>query len=189
MVEIEEEISKRISDKLKNGGRAVVAIDGCCAAGKTTLADALSLRFCAPVVRMDDFFLRPIQRTAARYSEPGGNIDYERFCDEVLPKLKLGVPFRYRKFDCSKMALCGEVEICASNVVIVDGTYSCHEKFVGAYDLTVFLDIDKDVQRRRIIERDKDKAAAFFDKWIPLERAYFSAQRVAEKCDLVFKIK
>ena len=53
---------------------AVIAIEGRCGSGKTTLADILSELFEATVIHMDDFFLPPSLRTAQRLNEAGGNI-------------------------------------------------------------------------------------------------------------------
>ena len=50
----------------ENGAPRIVALDGRCAAGKTTLAARLQQRSGCNVVHMDDFFLRPAQRTKAR---------------------------------------------------------------------------------------------------------------------------
>ena len=57
----------------------IVALDGRCASGKTTLAALLQQQTGCSVVHMDHFFLRPEQRTRERLEQPGGNVDYERF--------------------------------------------------------------------------------------------------------------
>ena len=44
----------------------MIAIDGRCAAGKTTLADRLKEEFDCSVIHMDHFFLQPKQRTKQR---------------------------------------------------------------------------------------------------------------------------
>ena len=49
---------------------------------------------------MDDFFLRPEQRTAQRLAQSGGNVDWERFQAEVLIPLRQGISFSYRPYDC-----------------------------------------------------------------------------------------
>ena len=49
-------------------GRVIVALDGRCASGKTTLAAELAKRYGWSVVHMDHFFLRPEQRTLERYA-------------------------------------------------------------------------------------------------------------------------
>ncbi|MBR2727830.1 MAG: hypothetical protein IKD71_08060, partial [Solobacterium sp.] len=77
----------------------IIALDGRCASGKTTLAARLSAQLDAQVLHMDDFFLRPEQRTPERYAEPGGNVDRERVYD-VLKQVKSGDAGAFRRFDC-----------------------------------------------------------------------------------------
>ena len=62
----------------------LAAIDGRCAAGKTTLAEQLREMLGCNVIHADSFFLRPEQRTEERLNTPGGNIDYERLLAEVI---------------------------------------------------------------------------------------------------------
>ena len=62
----------------------LIAIDGRCAAGKTTLAALLKKEINCNIIHMDDFFLRREQRTLERMQEPGGNVDYERVLREVM---------------------------------------------------------------------------------------------------------
>ena len=89
----------------------LIAIDGRCAAGKTLLARSISEYFTADVIHMDDFFLRPEQRTAERYKSAGENIDHESFLAEVLIPLSFGKSFSYRPFDCSTMSLGEEISV------------------------------------------------------------------------------
>ena len=91
--------------------RVIVALDGFCTAGKTTLAARLSETYDCHVIHMDDFFLRPEQRTPQRLAEPGGNVDYERFSEEILIPLKEGRPVTYRPYDCSAQALAQPVTL------------------------------------------------------------------------------
>ena len=53
----------------------VIAVDGRCGSGKTTLTAVLCDRLNADAVHMDYFYLTPEQRTKARFSEPGGNVN------------------------------------------------------------------------------------------------------------------
>ena len=68
-------ITDRIDALLAREGSVVIAIDGSCTAGKTTLAAHLATKYDCNLIHMDDFFLRPEQRTAERFAEPGGNVD------------------------------------------------------------------------------------------------------------------
>ncbi|MBQ1318815.1 MAG: AAA family ATPase [Solobacterium sp.] len=170
-------------------GGCLLAIDGRCGSGKTTLAAELAERLDCPVIAMDDFFLRPEQRTPERYAEPGGNVDRERFLQEVLIPLHEGHDAVYRVFDCQILALTDTVTVPRNQVVIIEGSYACHPELRPYYDLTVFLDIDPEEQLERIRRRSgEEKLEAFRSRWIPLEELYFRNMAVAEHCDLVFNV-
>ena len=79
--------------------RVIAAIDGRCGAGKSTLAAQLQAQLSCRVFHMDDFFLRPEQRTAARLAQPGENVDHERFLSEVLQPALRGEAVVYRAGD------------------------------------------------------------------------------------------
>ena len=76
--------------RLAEDPRLLVAVEGGSASGKTTLAALLARVYDCSVFHMDDFFLRPEQRTGERLAEPGGNVDRERFAEEVLRPLTGG---------------------------------------------------------------------------------------------------
>lgn len=169
-------------------GRIVIALEGRCAAGKTTACRYLTKLWKAETVHMDDFFLPPDLRTEERYREPGGNIHYERFCDEVLKGLTAGEKFSYRTFCCRRMGYDGVKEIAGDGVVIVEGVYSMHPSFGNPYDLTAFFDIDRKEQKRRILLRNgEEEYRKFEDTWIPLEEQYFAAYHICENCQLLIK--
>ena len=124
-----EIITCRIDRLLAERERVLVAIDGSCAAGKTTLAGQLAERYDCNVFHMDDFFLRPEQRTPERYAQDGGNVDYERFREEVLLPLKAGKIVSYRPFDCKTFTLSDAVSVAPKKLNIVEGSYSLHPYF------------------------------------------------------------
>lgn len=165
----------------------LIAIDGRCASGKTTLAATLQRRLGCCVIHMDDFFLRPEQRTRQRYETPGENVDHERFLTQVLLPLSKGQAAVFRPFDCSTMQFGRPIRVEPSPIVVVEGSYSCHKDLFPYYDLTVFLSISPHRQMDRIITREGDDYARVFrDKWIPLEEAYFAARNLEDICDFSF---
>ena len=167
-----------------------VAIDGRCASGKTTLADMLAKHYDANLFHMDDFFLRPSQRTPERFAEAGGNVDRERFLEEVLLPLEKGEPFIYRPYDCATQALGDAVSIQPKRLNVIEGSYSCHPLLFAHYDLHVFLTVDADTQMCRICKRNgEEKAKIFRKRWIPLEEAYFAAFAVADRCEIQIHTK
>lgn len=166
----------------------IIAIDGRCAAGKTTLAAWLLEKLGGDVIHMDDFFLPPMLRTKERSAEAGGNVHYERFISEVLPQLKERKSFSYQRFDCSKMELGNQVPVKNKGIVLVEGAYSCHPVFGDYMDRKVFLDIDRNTQEERILFRNgKERLQDFKEKWIPMEEAYFAAFSIEEHADYFIK--
>ena len=169
-------------------GGGVVAIDGGSAAGKTTLAAWLERIYDCRVFHMDDFFLRPHQRTPERLAEPGGNVDRERFREEVLEPVRRGETVQLRRYDCHTGLLSSPEEQPRKALTVVEGAYSMHPELAGFYDLTAFLDISPEEQRRRIgLRNDPESQRLFFDRWIPLERRYLMATDVPGRCDLVLE--
>ena len=162
----------------------MVALDGRCAAGKTTLAGRLAREYGFPVVHMDHFFLRPEQRTPERLAQPGGNVDYERVQAEVLTPLRRGEGAVYRPFVCKTQRLAEPITIPPAPVVLVEGSYACHPALWEYYDLRAFLTVDPEVQMKRIAAREGERCAQVFrERWIPLEERYFSACEVERRCD------
>lgn len=164
----------------------LIAIDGRCAAGKSTLAALLSQRLQCNVFHMDDFFLQPHQRTAERLAEAGGNADKERFEAEVLKPLSRGETVYYRPFNCRTMDFSDTVTVPFKPVAVIEGSYSCHPELWDYYALHVFLSVEREEQLRRIRERNGADFEMFKSKWIPLEERYFEEYRIAEKCELTF---
>ena len=169
-----EKITRQIDALLREKDFLIVAIDGKCTSGKTTLASKLAKVYDCNVFHMDDFFLRPEQRTPERFAEAGGNVDYERFREEVLLPLKSGKAFSYRPFDCSTFTLADPVAVTPKRLNIIEGTYSHHPYFGNPYDLKILLTVDEETQRQRILERPAFLHQRFFEMWIPLEDQYFN---------------
>lgn len=187
MERIESEILQHVEQLLQKKDFVLVAIDGRCSAGKTTLAARLQQMTECNVVHMDDFFLRPEQRTAERLKKPGGNVDHERFFQEVLTPFMQGKPFTYRPYDCRAQAFAASIEVHPSPINIIEGSYSCHPLLRNHYDLRIFLSVSSDEQMRRIIKRNGEGAELFFQKWIPLEETYFTSCGIEACCDLRFE--
>ena len=176
-------------DKCLSNGSAIVAIEGGSASGKSTLADILKEVYACNVFHMDDFFLRPEQRTHERLLEIGGNIDYERFALEVLSPLANNEAVAYRPFDCATQSLCKSISVAPHPLTVIEGVYSMHPSFAKYYDLSVYLKIDPVYQKERILARNSAVfAKRFFEEWIPLENLYFSKTDIQARADMVLPI-
>lgn len=185
-----EQIYSKLSQKINSDDfPTLIAIDGRCAAGKTTLSAWLQERFeyTVNVIHMDDFFLQPNQRTTQRMQEPGGNIDYERFGKEVMQPLSCSKHFSYQIYDCKVGKLSSRIYVEPAKISIIEGSYSCHPTLWDFYTLRIFLDVEPEEQLRRIYSRNgENEVSVFRDKWIPLEEKYFAAYQIQERSDFVF---
>jgi len=177
-----------VASLLEQKACVLLAIDGGSCSGKTTMADMLQKKFGGQIIHMDDFYLRPDQRTAERYDEPGGNVDRERFLTEVITPLCAGKDFSYRPFDCKAMTLKSPVAVQAQGLIIIEGSYSLHPLLLKHYDLRVFLKIDKALQGARVNIREGSNARMFMLRWIPLEDRYHYVLNPEGRADLVIKV-
>lgn len=188
MQNVVDSVLRKIDALRQKSSHLLIAIDGRCAAGKTTLATRLQKACGCNVIPMDHFFLRPEQRTAERLNTPGGNVDYERFLKEALIPLKQGEMFSYHPYDCHRQEFTEAVQVVPNPVNIIDGSYSCHPALYENYDLMIFLTVDEAEQIHRIRYRNGEICTARFQqKWIPLEERYFSAYHIKERCNLYFQ--
>ena len=178
-------VQKTIENLLQKKETVIIAIDGNCTAGKTTLAAALEKEYGCNVFHMDDFFLRSEQRTPERFAEIGGNVDYERFSEEVLLPLRTGTAFSYRPFSCSTFTLSDPISVQPKQLNIIEGTYCLHPYFGDVYDLKIRLTISPELQRKRILMRPQVLHKRFFEEWIPMEDRYFEMLQLSRKLDLI----
>lgn len=165
----------------------LIAVDGKSGSGKSTLAGEIQKAFGGNVFHMDDFFLRPGQRTEERLSEIGGNVDYERF-RKVLQQIATGGAVDYQAYDCKTQCLRETVSIRHERLNIVEGSYSLHPFFGDIYDLKIVLDIDGKIQRERIGKRNGEvMLRRFEEEWIPKENAYLEAFHIYREADILWK--
>lgn len=176
-------------DKLLETGMVCLAVEGGSASGKTTLGNLLGTLYDCTLLHMDDFFLQPAQRTPERFTQVGGNVDYERFFDEVVSPFKRGETIAYRRFDCGSMSIQAPQMIVPKRLTVVEGAYSTHPAFGKYYDVAVFLDVSPQLQKARIEKRNTPAfAKRFWEEWIPMERVYFRKTNVKARCDMVISI-
>ena len=124
-------------------------------------------------------------RTEERLSQPGGNIHYERFIEEVIIPLKENKDFEYRVFDCSSGEFNEKRKFLHSTSVIIEGAYSLLPEIPDIYNLKIFLCTSPETQLERIKKRNGTAALGIFkEKWIPFENRYFETFGIAKKCDI-----
>lgn len=175
-----------IKNLLKDNKKLVIAIDGRCGGGKSTLGLLLKEQFDCNIFHMDDFFLPFEMKTAQRLKKAGENVHYERFEEEILEYLKNDKSVTYRQYQCNTGEFSQPIKVEPKNLTIVEGSYSLHPKLRNYYDYKIFITVDSKVQYERILKRNgKEKLQDFLNKWIPMEEHYFAELDIKNQCDLI----
>ena len=184
LAEIVAEKIGELADQTKSP--VLIAIDGRCGSGKTTLAEKLSGKMDMNLIHADHFFLQPHQRTSERLAVPGGNIDWERL-SQVLEMVSQGEGFSYCPFDCHRQDFGETLTFLPKKLNIVEGSYSCHPQLWERYHLHIFLDVSEEEQIFRIRQRNGEEMLKMFQaRWIPLEEKYFAEYKIQSRCEHSF---
>ena len=100
----------------------LIALDGRCGSGKTTLAAQLAERFPGSrTIHTDDYYLPPAKRVPGWETLPCANMDLKRLRAEVLNPARAGQPFSYLAYSCREGAYLPPVSCQPARLVIVEG--------------------------------------------------------------------
>lgn len=181
------ELNKRISEQ----HCLTIAIDGMCGSGKSVLGKLIADSFDGNLFHMDDFYLQAYQRTPERYNTPGENADHERFEKEVLIPLMAKEDVEYHTFNHDGFTVNKEYTIIPyKSVNVVEGSYTLQKDLQHYFDYSIYLTIDSEFQKKRILNRSNEKVLQMFiDRWIPLEMKYFNAYHLENIADYCLYIK
>lgn len=165
----------------------LIALDGRCGSGKTTLAAQLVEQFSGSAVfHTDDYYLPPAQRIPNWAETPCANMDLTRLREEVLVPAQAGAAVCCRAYSCREGSYLPEQCVPPAPLYILEGSYSHHPLLVGFYDLNVFVTCSKEEQARRLQAREGERYENFVRRWIPLEEAYFAQCRIEAQADLLW---
>lgn len=162
-------------------GRKIIALEGKCGSGKTTIAKAIAKHLPITIIEIDDFFLPQARKTKTRLNEIGGNIDYEAV-HKVLTKIAERTLNSYQKYNCTTSAY-EEKPFIDSDIIILEGVYSYHPYFRHLIDYLIFLDIDNFTQNERL--KSRTNYSRFIEEWIPLENTYFESENIKYLANII----
>ena len=164
----------------------LLAIDGPCGGGKSSLAALLAELFPCRVLHMDDYYLPPERRSPGWERTPCGNMDLERFLQEALLPASRGETIACRPYSCQRGQLAEARVLPAAPLTVVEGSYSQHPLLAPPYDLKIFLYCRPGEQLARLKRREGTGLEAYRQRWIPLEEAYYRTFGIESRCDLRF---
>lgn len=165
-------LRQTLAQRLSSGASLILAIDGRCGSGKTTLAEALRQEWGGRVFHTDDYYLPLRARRPDWERTPAANMDLARLRSEVLLPAAQGRTVTTQRYDCASGQLAEAVTVPPAQLTIVEGSYCLHPALRSFYDVTVFMTCSAETQRTRLMAREGERFAAFETRWIPLEEKY-----------------
>lgn len=164
----------------------IIAIDGRCGSGKTTLSLALKELFDGTILHMDDYYLPFSKRVANWENIPGANIDLERFRRDVLEPASNEESFVYQPYFCREDRMLEAIKIEPKELIVVEGSYCHHPDLVDLYDLKLFLTCSAEEQKERLLLREGERLPFYVERWIPMEERYYKAFDIQNHADAIF---
>lgn len=164
----------------------LIAIDGHSAAGKTTLAEALAVRFSdATIVHMDDFYRVMDEEERAALDGAGGYAhyyDWQRLEEQVLKPLSEQREGHYQKYDWVANRLGAWNNVRATGIVLIEGCYAARPELAAYYDVILVVETPAAKRLQRQTER-ADATREWLERWDKAERYYmehYPPQRYAD---------
>ncbi len=169
----------------------VVGISGFGGAGKSTYARWLQSQFeaysyRAALVGIDGFMVAPEKLADGTY---GPDFDHDRLEHQVLAHARDG-SFEYETYDWYEQRLGEVVKVEMVDVVIIEGVRLFKPEWMSSFDLSIWVNTDRDVARLRGMTRDRDEyrnlIVEFWDHvWTPRDVEHFDRYRPDTLADFV----
>lgn len=160
-------------------GWPVIVIDGPAGAGKTSaaraVADLLGPRSVG-VIHMDDLY------------NGWGGLDAELtdyLTEELEPQIRAGDDITHRCYDWHRGRFGPNVTLPATDVLIIEGVGSAQPALSDVADLSIWVEADPDVCRRRWLSRDGAGMTPHFADWTDLQSTHFARYATRSRCDLI----
>lgn len=156
--------------------KSIIAVEGRCASGKTTITNQLeSINKSVTVIHADDFFS----------PNKSDRLDFNRLIKliETIKKEKENKVIEYEVYDCKTKSYYNK-NLTIKKYIIIEGVYSFDERLREYYDKMIFFIVDKQTQKNRLEQRcNKELLEKFNCIWIPREEDYYNKYDFILKAD------
>ena len=173
-------ITREINNLSRKKEVVLIAIDGVCGAGKTTLAELLQKEIGnGVIIQLDDFY-SPILQAA----------DLQRLKEQVILPLHNHQEAKYQIYEWKSDSFSDWHILKPEGIFIFEGVYALENNIRDYYDLKIWIDCPVDLGLKRGIARDIERDGVDnTDKWIniwsPLEKKYKNEQEPNKTADYI----
>jgi uridine kinase len=169
-----------LSEICHSTSQPIIAIDGPAGAGKTTLAQTISLalspRMSTTVIHMDDLYN-----------------GWDFALDENLTKTLVWLarshkdekPLKYSSFNWVLGSFDAVKEIPSSQLLILEGVGSSQRSVEELITTSIWLDLDPQIGYQRVLDRDGENIANSMTLWLATQEQHFRVEDTKERCEFV----
>ncbi len=158
--------------------RILVCIDGPAGAGKTTLAAAMeSQRDDVTIIHMDELYNGWDDALSADLAH--------RLASHIRDPFLDGDALTYATYDWFAFRFNAPITLDPKRILVVEGVGAAQRCLRERAHFTVFIEIDTNKGRERVVQRDGDVVADHIDAWQRAERMHFETDATRESVDLV----
>jgi uridine kinase len=174
------ELTDALFDLCKTTPRPIIAIDGPAGAGKTTLAEhltvALSLRYKVTTIHMDSLY-------------NGWDAPFDEHLKNSLLKAatshKKGAPFSLSYFDWSKGEFGSEQAIAPAELLIFEGVGSSQTIVRPYLAASIWIDVEAQKGLERVLLRDGEEISEEMKRWLVLQGQHFAEEESEKSADFI----
>jgi uridine kinase len=175
------ELIAALSDLCSQHRKPIIAIDGPAGAGKTTLANSISMAlskdYSVQIIHMDDLY-------------NGWDFALSNELTSTLEELTYahatGTPYKYRKYDWSNNAFGPYEESEPCSLLILEGVGSGQRAIRDRLATLIWVDIPPEDGLNRVLNRDGKNIEPNMRKWLTAQSEHFAADSTQEESEFIF---
>ena len=172
------ELIDALFDLCKTTPRPIIAIDGPAGAGKTTLAEhlsvALSLRYKTTTIHMDSLY-------------NGWNTPFDHHLKDALLKAatshKKAIAYSLPQFNWMKNEFGSEQSIKPAELLILEGVGAAQSNIRPYLAASIWIGIDPEKGLERVLLRDGDSISDEMRQWLTLQAQHFAEEESEKSAD------
>ena len=158
----------------------IIAIDGPAGAGKTTLAQTISLalspQISTTVIHMDELY-------------PGWEkalgVELTQTLTWLTQSHKAKKPLKYSSFNWATNEFNASHVVDSTQLLILEGVGSAQRSIEDSLVTSIWLDLDPQIGFQRVIERDGSIITAEMTKWLAMQEQHFVVDQTKERCEFL----
>jgi uridine kinase len=165
-----------ITERAREKSPLIVCIDGPAGAGKTTLSEQLA-DDSTHTIHMDNLY--------DGWEDPLGDNLTQRLTEWVIQPIVARTSLTLRDYNWFTNTFGDYYEIPLPRILIIEGVGSAQTLMRDVADITIFIDVETALGKKRVIERDGESMLNHIDHWQEREAQHFALHNTRDECEFI----